>query len=81
MSTLSRCTSCLFTQPLDLVKNRMQVTKTMTGPKPSSASVILGVIRNDGVLGMYNGLSAGLFRQATYTTARWVIATMVLSIF
>jgi len=74
------CTSCLFTQPLDLVKNRMQVTKTMTGPKPSSASVILGVIRNDGVLGMYNGLSAGLFRQATYTTARLGIYTWLFEL-
>ena len=28
------------------------------------------VVRTEGVLGLYSGLSAGLFRQVTYTTAR-----------
>ena len=60
-----------FVQPLDLVKNRMQVMKVSSGAqKPSSASVLLGVVRNEGVFTLYNGLSAGLLRQATYTTTR-----------
>ena len=60
-----------FVQPLDLVKNRMQVMKVTSGAqKPSSASVLMGVVRNEGVLTLYNGLSAGLLRQATYTTTR-----------
>ena len=59
-----------FVQPLDLVKNRMQVTKAEGGKRPTSASVLMGVIKNEGVLKLYNGLSAGLLRQATYTTTR-----------
>ena len=59
-----------FVQPLDLVKNRMQVTKTAGGAKPSTLSVISGVIKNEGVSTLYTGLSAGLLRQATYTTTR-----------
>jgi len=64
-----------FVQPLDLVKTRMQVMKAQSGPSPSSLSVLLGVARNEGISKLYNGLSAGLLRQATYTTTRLGIYT------
>jgi len=70
-----------FVQPLDLVKNRMQVTKTGTGPRPSSVSVLLGVVRNEGLATLYTGLSAGLLRQATYTTTRLGIYTWLFEKF
>ncbi|EPB78779.1 hypothetical protein ANCCEY_02169 [Ancylostoma ceylanicum] len=61
----------LFVQPLDLVKNRMQLSGT-TGKKEYRSSIhcLTTIIRNEGVLAVYNGLSAGLLRQATYTTTR-----------
>jgi solute carrier family 25 oxoglutarate transporter 11 len=60
-----------FVQPLDLVKNRMQIMKLAAGAqRPSSASVIVGVVKNEGFATLYTGLSAGLLRQATYTTTR-----------
>ena len=59
-----------FVQPLDLVKNRMQVCVVSDRSRPSSASVLMGVVRNEGFLTLYNGLSAGMLRQATYTTTR-----------
>jgi len=71
----------LFVQPLDLVKNRMQGTKTTGGQKPSTFSVISGVIRNEGITTLYNGLSAGLLRQATYTTSRLGIYTWLFENF
>ena len=68
----------VFVQPLDLVKNRMQGIKVMKGEKrPTSASVLLGVVKNEGVRTLYNGLSAGLLRQATYTTTRLGIYTFL----
>lgn len=70
-----------FVQPLDLVKNRMQVTKTAGGAKPSTFSVISGVIKNEGISTLYNGLSAGLLRQATYTTTRLGIYTWLFETF
>jgi len=70
-----------FVQPLDLVKNRMQVTKTAGGAKPSTFSVISGVIKNEGITTLYNGLSAGLLRQATYTTTRLGIYTWLFETF
>ena len=68
----SRMAATCFVQPLDLVKNRMQVMKITSGPRPSSFSVLMGVVRNEGFTTLYNGLSAGLLRQATYTTTRFV---------
>ena len=58
------------TQPLDLIKTRMQVSKVTGGARPSTFSVIAGVIRNEGFTKLYSGLSASMLRQATYTTTR-----------
>ena len=58
----------------------MQVTKTAGGAKPSTLSVISGVIRNEGIGTLYNGLSAGLLRQATYTTTRYYENIRILNI-
>ncbi|CAO4368017.1 unnamed protein product [Caenorhabditis nigoni] len=61
----------LVVQPLDLVKNRMQLSGT-TGKKEyrSSMHALTSIIKNEGFFAIYNGLSAGLLRQATYTTTR-----------
>jgi len=59
----------VFVQPLDLVKTRMQV------------SVISSVIRQEGLTTLYTGLSAGLLRQATYTTTRLGIYTYLFEKF
>ncbi|XP_029044966.1 mitochondrial 2-oxoglutarate/malate carrier protein-like [Osmia bicornis bicornis] len=55
-----------FVQPLDLIKNRMQ----LSGTKTSAISVMSSVTKNEGFLAFYAGLSAGLLRQGTYTTTR-----------
>ena len=68
-------------QPLDLVKTRMQVAKSSGAAKPSTLSVITSVIKNEGITTLYNGLSAGLLRQATYTTTRLGIYTWLFEKF
>jgi len=62
----------LFVQPLDLVKNRMQMSGEAGGAKAHKTSLhaIANIVKTEGLVGMYNGLSAGLLRQATYTTTR-----------
>ncbi|KAK6015447.1 hypothetical protein OSTOST_19130 [Ostertagia ostertagi] len=61
----------LFVQPLDLVKNRMQLSgRSGKREYRSSIHALTSIVRNEGVLAVYNGLSAGLLRQATYTTTR-----------
>ncbi|KAH8379858.1 hypothetical protein KR009_007666, partial [Drosophila setifemur] len=53
--------------PLDLVKTRMQVG---TGEYKSAFDCIGKVLKSEGILAFYGGLTAGLMRQATYTTGR-----------
>nr|CAX82420.1 Mitochondrial 2-oxoglutarate/malate carrier protein [Schistosoma japonicum] len=64
-------------QPLDLLKNRMQMSGigNATSSQRNSLQVFLSVIRNEGFFAIYSGLSAGLLRQATYSTARLGIYT------
>lgn len=61
------CAVC-FTHPLDAVKNRMQ---TQTGARKSMASVLVTTARQDGIKGIYQGLSASVLRQMTYSLARF----------
>ena len=50
---------------------QLQVMKLSAGTaRPSSFTVLASVVRNEGFTTLYNGLSAGLLRQATYTTTR-----------
>ncbi|CAL4072838.1 unnamed protein product [Meganyctiphanes norvegica] len=70
---LSGMGAVVFTQPLDLVKNRMQASKA----KSSSMLVISGIIKNEGMTKLYTGFSAGLARQATYTTTRIGVYTLL----
>uniref|UniRef100_A0A183DEB4 Peroxisomal adenine nucleotide transporter 1 n=1 Tax=Gongylonema pulchrum TaxID=637853 RepID=A0A183DEB4_9BILA len=67
---------------LDLVKNRMQLSG-LSGKKEfrSSFHALRSIIANEGFLAIYNGLSAGLLRQATYTTTRLGIYTWLFEHF
>lgn len=67
----------LFVQPLDLVKNRMQLSGEGGGTKmyKNSFHCMSTIIKNEGLPAIYNGLSAGLFRQASYTTTRLGVYT------
>jgi solute carrier family 25 oxoglutarate transporter 11 len=59
-------------QPIDMVKVRLQLAGegVKTGPKPNPFTVTKEIIAAGKVLDLYTGLSAGLLRQAVYTTAR-----------
>jgi len=62
---LSGMMATTIIQPLDMVKVRIQLGAT-GGP----LGVAKDIIAKDGFASLYSGLSAGLLRQATYTTAR-----------
>lgn len=55
-------------QPVDMVKVRIQLAPTDS--KPHFGSVFNQIRRDEGFSRLYSGLSAGLLRQAVYTTAR-----------
>jgi solute carrier family 25 (mitochondrial oxoglutarate transporter), member 11 len=69
---LAGMTATTVIQPVDMIKVRLQLAGegSKTGPKPTIASVTREVIASGRVLDLYTGLSAGLLRQAVYTTAR-----------
>lgn len=68
-------------QPLDLVKNRMQLIGADGGKRVTSVSVIKQLIKTEGPLALYTGLSAGLLRQASYTTVRMGVYTSLVERF
>ncbi|XP_065889552.1 mitochondrial 2-oxoglutarate/malate carrier protein-like [Dysidea avara] len=69
---LSGMGATAITQPLDLVKNRMQMSGLGGAAREHKSTIhaTIKVARSEGVLALYTGLSAGLMRQATYTTLR-----------
>ncbi|KAK5781417.1 Dic1p PWA37_004860 [Arxiozyma heterogenica] len=62
--------ACICTHPLDLAKVRLQAASL---PKPTLVEMLTNILRNEGVLGLYSGLSAAVLRQCTYTTVRFGI--------
>jgi len=58
-------------QPVDLIKTRMQLSGEGKKSSVSTFSVAKNIIKQEGAKNLYKGLSAALFRQATYTTTRW----------
>lgn len=69
---LAGMTATAVIQPVDMVKVRLQLAGegAKTGPRPSAFGITRDIIASGKVLDLYTGLSAGLLRQAVYTTAR-----------
>ncbi|KAJ5773186.1 Mitochondrial carrier protein [Penicillium paradoxum] len=69
---LAGMTATVVIQPVDMVKVRLQLAGegARTGPRPSALGITRDIIASGKVLDLYTGLSAGLLRQAVYTTAR-----------
>lgn len=63
-------TTCI--QPVDMIKVRLQLAGegVSSGPKPSPFGIARDIVAKGRVADLYTGLSAGLLRQAVYTTAR-----------
>ncbi|KAJ2159372.1 hypothetical protein GGF46_003075 [Coemansia sp. RSA 552] len=61
------CAANFFTHPLDLLKVRLQTMKGTNG----LGGVVRAVYSERGVLGFYNGISAAVLRQLTYSMARF----------
>ena len=65
-------TATTVIQPVDMVKVRLQLAGegVKTGPKPTPVGVLKDIVASGKIMDLYTGLSAGLLRQAVYTTAR-----------
>jgi len=67
---LASAGAAVCTHPLDLLKVHLQ---TQQEGKLSLVGMTLNIIRKQGILALYNGLSASLLRQLTYSTTRFGI--------
>lgn len=69
---LSGMVATTVIQPIDMIKVRLQLAGegVKTGPKSTPITVTKELLAQGKVLDLYTGLSAGLLRQAVYTTAR-----------
>ncbi|KAE8149849.1 mitochondrial carrier domain-containing protein [Aspergillus avenaceus] len=69
---LAGMTATVVIQPIDMVKVRLQLAGegVRAGPRPTAFGVARDIIAAGKVLDLYTGLSAGMLRQAVYTTAR-----------
>ncbi|XP_050667212.1 mitochondrial dicarboxylate carrier [Leptidea sinapis] len=67
---LASAGAACVTHPLDLLKVQMQTQK---GKNISMFKLTTIVLKNQGIMGLYNGISASLLRQMTYSTARFGI--------
>jgi len=66
-SGLSGMVATCVVQPIDLIKTRMQLSGEQS---KSFVETAMNITKEEGFRNLYKGLSAGLFRQATYTTTR-----------
>lgn len=65
---ISSAAAACVTHPLDLLKVHLQ---TQQEGKLSIVHSTIGIVRKQGILALYNGLSASLLRQLTYSTIRF----------
>ncbi|XP_043270135.1 mitochondrial 2-oxoglutarate/malate carrier protein-like [Venturia canescens] len=63
---LSGMAATCFVHPMDVIKNRMQMSQNGV----TIGQTLTSIFHAGGLTKFYAGLSAGLLRQATYTTAR-----------
>lgn len=67
---LASCGAACCTHPLDLLKVHLQTQQEV---KLRMMGMAVRVVRTDGFLALYNGLSASLCRQLTYSLTRFAI--------
>ncbi|KAM7393946.1 hypothetical protein PAMP_020779 [Pampus punctatissimus] len=67
---LASCGAACCTHPLDLLKVHLQTQQEV---KKRMVGMAVHVVKNNGVLALYNGLSASLCRQMSYSLTRFAI--------
>lgn len=67
LAAAAGCTAWLPMHPFDVVKARLQATE---GKTPNPFRVVADVGKAEGMGALFNGLSAGIARQLSYTTLR-----------
>lgn len=76
LTGLSATVAETATFPIDIIKTRLQLHGHVGSSNPtttaSAVKVALGIVRNEGFLGLYQGLSPAIIRHLIYTPIRIV---------
>lgn len=72
---LSAAMASSITHPIDQCKYRLQVLEHKSGMIPT----LLSTVRNTGITSLWEGVSASILRQATYSTARFTFYEAIKS--
>ncbi|XP_071796527.1 mitochondrial dicarboxylate carrier-like [Asterias amurensis] len=67
---LASAGAACFTHPLDLIKVHLQTQQQV---KYRASGMAVFIVRNKGVLALYNGLSASICRQMSYSLTRFAL--------
>ena len=70
LAGLSNCCAATITNPLDVLKVRMQVDAHRGGGAPGLGRTLASMLRDEGVLSLYRGLAPSLLREASYSSLR-----------
>lgn len=62
--------ACCITHPVDLTKVHLQTQQEV---KMRGIQMVVKIVKSEGVLAMYNGLSASIGRQMTYSMTRFAL--------
>jgi len=83
ISGLSGCGAVLFCQPIDVIKNRMQLSGEGGKQRDHKTSfhAVANIVKNEGAIALYDGFTANIARQLTYTTTRLGIFQMAVESF
>ncbi|KAM9392372.1 LOW QUALITY PROTEIN: mitochondrial dicarboxylate carrier [Pholidichthys leucotaenia] len=67
---ISSCAAACLTHPLDLIKVHLQTQQEV---RARMIGMTINVVRREGYLALYSGLSASVCRQMTYSLSRFAI--------
>ncbi|KAI8897358.1 mitochondrial carrier domain-containing protein [Globomyces pollinis-pini] len=62
------CVAAVFTHPIDTIKIRLQLNGELAAK--GNSNVISNMIRSEGIVSLWRGLSASVLREASYSTIR-----------
>ncbi|KAI8868154.1 solute carrier family 25, member 30-like protein, partial [Ramicandelaber brevisporus] len=66
---LSCAAASVITNPIDVIKIRLQIQGERTS-SPSTATLVVRMVRGEGLSSLYTGLRAAILREVTYSSIR-----------
>uniref|UniRef100_A0A224XUA2 Putative mitochondrial fatty acid anion carrier protein/uncoupling protein n=1 Tax=Panstrongylus lignarius TaxID=156445 RepID=A0A224XUA2_9HEMI len=72
ISGLACCGAVVFCQPIDVIKNRMQLSGEGGKQRDHKTSLhaVKNIVQNEGFIALYDGFTANIARQIAYTMTR-----------